>query len=97
MTKLNVKPIDDRVIVKVIKEEEKAANGLIIPEHIKKEMSEQEFRKGTVVAVGDGTKDVQMKVKVGDTVLLKEEHGDKVKIEGEFYMIFKQAYLYCIL
>lgn len=93
----NIKPIDDRIIVEIIKEEEQKVSDLILMEATKKELKKSDFQKGKVVAVGDGTKDVTMKVKIGDIVLLKEEQGDNFRYEGKNYMIFRQSYLFCIL
>ena len=64
MSKFNLKPLADRVIVEVAPAEEKTASGLIIPDTAK-----EKPQKGKVVAVGTGKKDEPMTVKVGDQFL----------------------------
>ena len=61
---VNVKPLSDRVLVEPSAAEEKTASGIIIPDTAK-----EKPQKGTVIAVGPGTKDEEMQVKVGDVVL----------------------------
>ena len=62
--KLNIKPLADRVLVEPMQAETKTASGIIIPDNAK-----EKPQKATVVAVGNGTKDNPMTVKVGDVVL----------------------------
>jgi chaperonin GroES len=63
MSKLNIKPLGDRVVVRATEAEEKTASGIIIPDTAKEKPQE-----GTIVAVGNGKKDEPMTVKEGDTV-----------------------------
>ena len=63
MSKINIKPLGDRVVLKPLEAETTTASGLIIPDSAKEKQ-----QKGTVVAVGNGTKDEPMTVKVGDIV-----------------------------
>ena len=62
--KLNIKPLADRVLVEPIEAETKTASGIIIPDNAK-----EKPQKGKIMAVGKGTKDNPMTVKVGDLVL----------------------------
>ena len=64
MSKVNIQPLADRVLVEPAAAEEKTASGLYIPDTAK-----EKPQKGTIVAVGNGKKDEPMTVKVGDTVL----------------------------
>ena len=65
MAKVNIKPLADRVLIEPLQAETKTASGIIIPDNAK-----EKPQKGTVVAVGPGTKDEKVTVKVGDTCLL---------------------------
>ena len=64
MSKVNIKPLADRVLVEPLEAETKTASGIIIPDTAK-----EKPQKGNVVAVGSGTKDNPITVKVGQTVL----------------------------
>ena len=61
---INIKPLADRVLIKVSEAETTTASGIIIPDNV-----QEKPQKGTIIAVGKGTKDNPMTVKVGDTVL----------------------------
>ena len=64
MSKLNIKPLADRVLVQAGEAEETTASGIIIPDTAK-----EKPQKGTVIAIGTGKKDEPLTVKEGDTVL----------------------------
>ena len=66
---MNIRPLADRVLIKPAAAEEKALGGIIIPDSAK-----EKPLKGEIVAVGNGTKDEEMVVKVGDNVLLSLIH-----------------------
>jgi len=88
---MKIKPLSDRVVVKVQEAEEKTASGIILPDTAKEKPQE-----GKVVAVGSGTrtedgKIVPMDVKVGDLVLFGKWSGTEVKIDGKEYSIMKEA------
>jgi chaperonin GroES len=86
----NIKPLQDRVLVKRIEAEEKTASGIIIPDTAKEKPQE-----GEVIAVGpgkvldNGTK-VELTVKVGDKVLFSKYAGTDVKIDGVEYLIMRE-------
>ena len=80
--KLNIKPLADRVLVEPIEAETKTASGIIIPDNAK-----EKPQKGKIMAVGKGTKDNQMTVKVGDLVLYGKYSGTELKLEGKDYLI----------
>ncbi|MBE0647343.1 MAG: co-chaperone GroES [Bacteroidales bacterium] len=86
MTKVNIKPLADRVLVAPAAAEEKTAGGIIIPDTAK-----EKPQKGTIVAVGPGKKDEPMTVKVGDTVLYGKYAGTEITIDGTDYMIMRES------
>ena len=92
MSNVNIKPLADRVLVEPLAAETKTASGLIIPDSAKEKPS-----KGTVVAVGNGTKDEAMTVKVGDTVLYGKYAGTELKLEGTDYLIMRESDFFEIL
>uniref|UniRef100_UPI00405613BA co-chaperone GroES n=1 Tax=Alistipes sp. TaxID=1872444 RepID=UPI00405613BA len=89
---MNVKPLADRVLILPNPAEEKTAGGLFIPDTAK-----EKPLAGKVVAVGPGTKDIQMEVKVGDEVLYGKYAGTELQIEGESYLIMKQNDILAII
>ncbi len=79
-------PLEDRVLVKPAAAEEKTASGIIIPDSAK-----EKPQKGEVVAVGPGTKDVEMQVKVGDVVLYGKYAGTELNLDGEDLLVMRQS------
>jgi len=92
MTKLNIQPLADRVVVEAEQAEEKTASGIIIPDTAK-----EKPQKGVIVAVGKGTKDEPMTVKVGDTVIYGKYSGTEITIDGNDYLIMKESDIYAIV
>jgi chaperonin GroES len=87
---MKIRPLQDRIIVKRIEEEEKTKGGIIIPDSAKEKPQE-----GKVIAVGKGklTEDgklIPLDVKVGDRILFGKYSGTEVKIEGEEHLIMKE-------
>ena len=87
---MKIRPLQDRVIVKRVKEEEKTKGGIIIPDTAKEKPIE-----GKVVAVGNGKRSEDGKVhkldvKKGDRVLFGKYSGTEVKIEGEEHLILRE-------
>ena len=82
---LNIKPLSDRVLVEPAAAETQTASGIYIPETAK-----EKPQKGKVVAVGNGKKDHDMTVKVGDTVLYGKYAGTELKLEGKDYLIMRE-------
>ena len=87
-----IKPLADRVLIKVSDAETKTASGIIIPEN-----AQEKPQKGTVVAVGDGTKDHQMSVKIGDKVLYGKYSGTELKFEGTDFLMMRESDLLAII
>ena len=92
MGKLNIKPLADRVIIEAAAAEEKTAGGIIIPDTAK-----EKPQKGTVVAVGPGTKDEPMTVKEGDVVLYGKYAGTEISVEGNNYLIMRESDIVAIV
>ena len=91
MSKLNIKPLADRVLVEPAAAETTTSSGIIIPDTAK-----EKPQRGTVVAVGPGTKD-NVTVQVGDTVLYGKYAGTELSHEGGDYLIMKEADLLAIV
>ena len=89
---MNVKPLSDRVLIQPNPAEEKTAGGLIIPDTAK-----EKPLAGKVIAVGPGTKEVTMEVKVGDQVLYGKYAGQEIQIDGKDYLIMKQNDILAII
>lgn len=88
---MNVKPMEDRVIVKPLEAETKTAGGIIIPDNAK-----EKPQKGEVIAVGPGKvsdtgSKIAMTVKKGDKVLYGKYSGTEVKIDGADYIIMRES------
>ena len=90
--KLNIKPLADRVLLEPMEAETKTASGIIIPDNAK-----EKPQKAAVVAVGSGTKDNPMTVKVGDTVLYGKYSGTELKFEGKDYLIMSEKDILAII
>ena len=89
---MKIKPLSDRVVIEQKKAEEKTASGLFIPDTAK-----EKPLQGVVIAVGPGTTDVKMEVKVGDNVLYGKYAGTEVTIENNDYLILKQNDILAII
>tara|TARA_B100000900_G_scaffold287972_1_gene247001 strand:- start:15276 stop:15557 length:282 start_codon:yes stop_codon:yes gene_type:complete len=92
MSKVKIKPLADRVIIKQAEAETKTASGIIIPD-----TAQEKPQKGTVIAVGNGTKDNPITVKEGDSILYGKYAGNELKFEGEDYLIMKESEILAIL
>ena len=82
---MNIKPLADRVLILPAPAEEKIG-GIIIPDTAK-----EKPLRGTVKAVGNGTKDEEMILKEGDTVLYGKYAGTELELDGEKYLIMRQS------
>ena len=89
---MNIKPLADRVLVVPAPAEEKTIGGIIIPDTAK-----EKPLKGEVVAVGNGTKDEEMIVKVGDTVLYGKYAGTELELDGTKYLIMRQSDILAVM
>ena len=89
---MNIKPLADRVLILPAPAEEKTIGGIIIPDTAK-----EKPLKGEVIAIGNGTKDEEMVVKVGDTVLYGKYAGTELELEGGKYLIMRQSDILAII
>ena len=94
---MNIRPLQDRVILKRVKEEEKTKGGIIIPDTAKEKPVE-----GEVVAVGNGKVNDdgtvrKLDVKVGDRVLFGKYSGTEVKLDGEERLIVREEDILAVL
>ena len=92
MSKETIKPLADRVLIEPTQAETTTASGIIIPDSAK-----EKPQKGTVVAVGKGTKDEPITVKVGDSVLYGKYAGTELSVEGKDYLIMRESDIFAIL
>ena len=94
---MKFRPLGDRVVVRRVKEDQKTAGGIIIPDTVQEKPQE-----GEVVAVGPGALDdngkrVAPEVKVGDFVLFGKWSGTEVKVDGNELLIMKESDIMGIL
>ena len=83
---MTIKPLSDRVVILPTPAEEVTAAGIIIPDSAK-----EKPLKGTVKAVGTGSKDEDMVLKEGDEVLYGKYAGTEVELDGTRYLIMRQS------
>ncbi len=87
---MKIRPLQDRVLVKRLEEEEKTSGGIIIPDTAK-----EKPQRGEIIAVGPGRKNEDGKVqpldvKAGDKVLFSKYAGTEIKVEGEELLIMRE-------
>ena len=92
-----IKPLGDRVVVKVLEKKEKTASGIVLPDTAKEKPQE-----GEVIAVGPGKmldngQRVALDVKVGDKVIYSKYAGTEVKYEGKEYLILSERDILAIV
>ncbi|HQA60597.1 MAG: co-chaperone GroES [Tepidanaerobacteraceae bacterium] len=93
---MNIKPLGDRIVIKVLEKEEKTKGGIVLPDTAK-----EKPQKGEVLAVGSGEivdgKKVPLEVKVGDKIIFSKYAGTEVKIDDEEYLILRQSDVLAII
>jgi chaperonin GroES len=89
---MTIKPLADRVLVEPAAAETTTSSGIIIPDTAK-----EKPQKGTVVAVGPGTQENPITVKMGDQVLYGKYAGTELQHEGKDYLIMKENDLLAIV
>jgi chaperonin GroES len=87
---MNIRPLQDRVIVKRLEEAQKTASGLYIPDTAK-----EKPQRGEIIAAGPGKKNEDGKVtpldvKVGDVILFSKYAGTEIKVDGDEYVIMRE-------
>ena len=89
---MSIKPLADRVLIEPAPSDTKTVGGIIIPDTAK-----EKPLQGTIVAVGKGTKDEEMVLKEGDTVLYGKYAGTELEFEGKKYLIMRQSDVVAVL
>jgi chaperonin GroES len=94
---MKVKPLSDRVLIKVQESETKTAGGIIIPQ-----TAQEKTQSGVVVAVGPGARDdsgklIALEVKVGDKVMYDKYAGTQIKVDGAEHLIVKMADIFAVI
>ncbi len=89
---MSIRPLADRVLIEPAAAEEKTVGGIIIPDTAK-----EKPLQGKVIAAGNGTKDEEMVVKAGDTVLYGKYAGTELEYEGKKYLVMRQSDILAIL
>ena len=96
MAKVNIKPLEDRVLIQIKEAESTTASGLVIPDSAKEKPQE-----GVVIAAGpgrfDGDDRVPMDIKVGDTVVCSKYGGTELKYDGEEYLLLNSRDVLAII
>jgi chaperonin GroES len=94
---MNVKPMEDRVVIKPMEAEQKTTGGIIIPDNAK-----EKPQKGEVVAVGPGKvndkgQKIEMTLKKGDKILYGKYSGTEITIDGKEYLITRESDVLAII
>lgn len=89
---MNIKPLGDRVLVKVLESKETTASGIVLPDSAKEKKAE-----GEIIAVGDGEKVQKLKITAGEKVLFGKYSGDDVEVEDVEYKILKYDEVLAVL
>lgn len=94
---MNIKPLGERIVLKVLESEEKTKSGIVLPDTAK-----EKPQMGKVLAVGSGKildngEKLPLEVKVGDQVLFAKYAGTEVKLDGEEYMVLKESDILAII
>ena len=89
---MKIQPLADRVLIEPAAAEEKTIGGIIIPDTAK-----EKPLQGKVIAVGKGTKDEEMVLKAGDTVLYGKYAGTELEFEGQKYLVMRQSDVVAVL
>ena len=88
---MNLKPLEDRVIVKTVETQDVTASGIVLPD-----TAQEKPQRGKVIAVGEGKMDdngkrIPLDVKKGDEVIYSKYGGTEVKVEGQDLLIMKAS------
>ena len=83
---MTLKPLFDRVVIKAIETEERTASGIVLPGS-----AQEKPQLAEVIAVGPGTDDTKMVVKVGDKVVYSKYAGSEIKIDNKEVVIIRQT------
>jgi chaperonin GroES len=89
---MKIRPLEDRVVIKMVEAVETTASGIVLPGTAK-----EKPQVAIVVEVGPGTDKVKMEVKSGDKVLYSKYAGTEIKVDGKELIIIKQADILAIV
>lgn len=93
---MKIKPLGDRVVIKMMESEETTKSGIVLPG-----TAQEKPQMAKVVSVGPGTvvdgKEVKMEVKIGDKVLMSRYSGTEVKFDGQEFTILRQSDILAIV
>lgn len=94
---MNIKPLEDRVLIQRVESEEKTEGGIIVPE-----TAQEKPQEGIVRAAGPGKRDdsgdrIPLEVSEGDKVLFGKYSGTEITVEGEEHMMLRESELLAIL
>lgn len=89
---MSIRPLGDRVVIKRVETEEVTKGGILLAG-----VSKEKPQEAVVTAVGPGTSEVKMEVKVGDKILFSKFAGTEVKVDGQEYMILKQDEILAVI
>lgn len=91
-----LRPLGDRVIIKVVEQEQKTASGIVLPDSAK-----EKPQQGEIIAVGNGRiedgKRVELDVKAGDQVIYSKYAGTEVKHMNEEYLILRESDILAVI
>ena len=89
---MTLKPLFDRVVIKAIETEERTASGIVLPGS-----AQEKPQLAEVIAVGPGTDDTKMVVKVGDKVVYSKYAGSEIKVDNKEVVIIRQTDILAIV
>lgn len=97
MTKLNIQPLFDLVLIKPLEGETKTSGGILLPETAK-----EKPQKGQVMAIGPGAlgedgKKIKMEVKINQVVMYKKWGGNEIKVDGKEWLLVEQKDILAVL
>ncbi|GMO29007.1 MAG: co-chaperone GroES [Termitinemataceae bacterium] len=89
---MTIKPLSDRVLVKIAQAETKTASGIIIPDN-----AQEKTQEGVVVAVGPGTEKEKITVSVGERVMYDKYAGSQLKIDGADHLVVRMSDIIAVI
>ncbi len=94
---MNIKPLGDKVVIKMLEAEEKTKSGIVLPD-----TAQEKPQHGEIVAVGTGRildngEKQPLEVKAGDKVIYSKFAGTEVKLEGEEYLILSEKDILAVI
>ena len=94
---MKIKPLNNRILVARVEEEQKSAGGIIIPDTAKEKPQEGKVVEAGPGKVDDSGKRIPIQVKKGDRILFSKYAGNDVKIDGKEYIFMREDDILCIL